>query len=141
MTANLNDDIVTACADLTDRAGATGLDIGYLDDDPTNPRWYAHAQYQSERITVETHPTPDGAALALAQRLLSGAMCRCRQPVSLSDARPGCRWRLVGARWEPGCDVPSITVDGGRGDLSAMARAMGTPANRAERRARRKGNR
>lgn len=141
-----SDDIVVACADLVGRAGASGFEIGYLHDDvPVEEAgWYAHAQYKGARITVEDHQSPTAAALALAQRLLDGATCRCRRPVSLSDRRDGCRWRLMGARWEPGCDVPPLTVRGGqRGDHAAIARALAdtAPANRAERRARRRGGR
>lgn len=142
-TPYMNDDIVVACVDLVDRAGASGFEIGHLHDDvPVEQAgWYAHAQYRGARITVEDHQSPTAAALALAERLLAGATCRCRQPVTLSDGRAGCRWRLMGARWEPGCDVPPIRVEGDRGDHAAMQRALAqppAPANRAERRAARK---
>lgn len=131
-----SDDIVDACIDLVGRCGASGLQIGHLHDDApvAEAGWYAYAQYRGARITVEDHQSPTLAALALAQRLLQGAACRCGETVSLSDDRPGCRWRLVGARWEPGCDVPPITVTGSRrGDYAALVRAMGA-GNRAERR-------
>jgi hypothetical protein len=144
VTAHLNDDIVIACADLVGRAGASGFEIGYLHDDvpAEDAGWYAHAQYHGARIIVEDHRSPTGAALALAERLLSGAMCRCRRPVALTDRLGGCRWRLIGARWEPGCDAPSLRVDGPRGDHAAMVRALGRPpANRAERRRAAKGQR
>jgi hypothetical protein len=134
----LNDDVVIACADLAGRAGASGFEIGYLHDDVpvAEAGWYAHAQYRGARITVEDHRSPTGAALALAERLLRGATCRCRRPVTLSDRIEGCRWRLAGQRWEPGCDAAPITVrDGHRGDHAAMQRALAQPANRAERRA------
>lgn len=133
------DDLVLACADLIDRAGAASFDIGYLDDQPPH-RWYAHTQYRGARITVENHKSPTGAALALARRVLDGATCRCGQTVTLSDGEPGCMWRLVGARWEPGCDVPSIVVAaGGRGNLAAMKKAVS--GNRAARRAAKKSGR
>jgi hypothetical protein len=138
----VNDDIVVACMDLVGRAGAAGFEIGYVHDDvPVEEAgWYAHASYQGARIMVEDHRSPTGAALALAERLLAGAVCRCRKPVSLADDRPGCRWRLVGQRWEPGCDAPPITVKGAqRGDHAAMRRALAEPANRAERRRRDQG--
>lgn len=145
MTVYVNDDILFACVDLVGRAGASDFQIGYLHDDvPVEEAgWYAYAQYKGARITVEGHRSPTGAALALAERLLRGATCRCRQPVTLSDGQPGCRWRLVGQRWEPGCDAPPITVKGGeRGDYAAIQAAMQQPMNRAQRRAaKRKGNR
>lgn len=132
------DDIVDACMDLVGRAGASGFEIGYLNDEPPHC-WYAHAQYKGSRIIAQDHESPTGAALALAQRLLRGAACRCGQTVSLSDRQDGCRWRLVGARWEPGCDAPSISVQGGRGDRAAMAEALAAAtSNRAARRAAKK---
>lgn len=135
-SAYVNDDIVVACADLVGRAGASGFEIGYLHDDvPVEEAgWYAFATYQGARVMVDDHRSPTAAALALAERLLRGAACRCRKPVTLSDSQPGCRWRLAGARWEPGCDAPSVHVQGKRGDHAAMRRALAEPANRAERR-------
>lgn len=139
----INDDVVVACADLVNRTGAAGFEIGHLHDDVPveEAAWYAHAQYLGARITVEDHRSPSGAALALAERLLSGATCRCRKPVTLSDGQTGCRWRLVGRRWESGCQVAPVHVQARRGDLAAMQAAMAQPANRADRRAQRKGRR
>ena len=129
----VNEDIVIACADLVGRAGASEFQIGYLHDDvPVEEAgWYAHAQYKGARIIAQDHRSPTAAALALGERLLRGATCRCTKPVTLSDGAEGCRWQLVGQRWEPGCDEPSISIPGKRGDYAAMAVAMG---NRAERR-------
>jgi len=138
MTAeHMNSDIIRACADLTDRAGASRFEIGYLHDDvpAEEAGWYAHAQYRGTRIIVEDHRSPTAAALALAERILTGGMCRCRQPVTLSDTGEGCRWRLIGDRWEPGCDVAPLAIPGGqRGDHAAMAAALAQPMNRADRR-------
>ena len=119
-------DTVVACADLVGRAGASGFEIGYLHDDvPVEEAgWYATASYQGARIMAEDHRSPGGAAMALAERLLIGATCRCRQPVALSDVAAGCRWELVGQRWEPGCDAPSVHVKARRGDHAAMRRAL-----------------
>jgi hypothetical protein len=141
MTA-LNDDMVIACADLVGRAGAAGFEIGYAGDEDgpvENARWYAVATYRGARLIADEHRSPTSAALALAERLLSGARCRCTRPVTLSDGQPGCRWRLVGRRWEPGCDAAPITVaDGQRGDMAAIEQAMAQVppgGNRAARRA------
>jgi hypothetical protein len=135
-TAYMNDDIVIACADLVGRCGASGFEIGYLHDDvPVEEAgWYAHASYRGARITVENHRSPASVALALAQRLLSGGTCRCRKPVTLSDDVDGCRWRLMGARWEPGCNAPPVDVSASRGDYAAIAQAVAQPMNRAQRR-------
>jgi len=137
----VNEDIVIACADLVGRAGAAGFEIGYLHDDvpAEEAGWYAHAQYRGARITAEDHRSPTAAALALAERLLRGATCRCRQLVTLRDGVDGCRWRLIGQRWEPGCDVAPVRVSGTVGDLAAMRAAMARPMNWADRRAAKRG--
>jgi hypothetical protein len=115
---------IVACVDLTGRAGASKFEIGCLNDDPADPSWYASAFYRGMRIMVEDHRTPAEAATALAAQILIGGTCRCRRPVTLSDGE-GCRWRLVGARWEPGCDVESVLMKAGqRGDYAAMKTAL-----------------
>jgi len=131
----MHGDAVVACADLVDRTGAAGFEIGYVNDDvPVEEAgWYAHASFRGARIMTENHRSPSSAALALGERLLAGGMCRCGQLVTLADDQAGCRWRLMGKRWEPGCDAEPIHMsEGTRGDLGAMQAAM---ANRATRRA------
>lgn len=124
-------DVVIACTDLAGRAGARELELAWTcphtpgePDDHTCPdvTWNATAHYRGARIQTAGHRSPTTAAMALAERLLSGATCRCRQPVTLSDNKPGCRWRLIGQAWEPGCDAPSVRYDGARGDHAAMHR-------------------
>lgn len=142
-----NEDAVRALADLAGRAGARDLEIGYLHDDVPveDAGWYATAYYQGARITAEDHRSPSTAALALAERLLTGATYCCRQPVTLADGVAGCRWRLMGARWEPGCDAAPIPYDGAPGDHAAILRSLhATPPagpNRAARRAARQSGR
>lgn len=134
------DDAVVACADLVGRAGASGFEIGHIRDDcPVEEAgWYAVAFYKGARITTDEHRSPSTAALALAERLLGGATCRCGRVVALSDAAEGCRWTLVGKVWQPGCDVESIHVPGERGDHAAIVAALREQVgNRAQRRARR----
>jgi hypothetical protein len=123
---DLNEDAVVACADLVGRAGAAGFEIGWTGDDD-HPRWYAHAQYAGTRLMVQDRHTPTDAAMGLAERLLRGARCRCRRLVALGGGPSGdhCRWRLAGPKWEPGCEAPPVKVDGRRGDIQAMRRAMG----------------
>lgn len=129
---DLDDDAITACADLVGRTGATNFEIGYLHDNvPVDQAgWYAHAQYRGARIGVEDKPGPVEAADALCRRLLTGAQCfHCKKLVSLSDhgavaynshltdgsfwtvqaaAQAGqCRWRRVGPRWVRGCEPGS----------------------------------
>lgn len=131
----MHGDIVVACADLVGRAGARGFEIGYLRDDvpPDEAGWYAVAEYRGAKIMTDEHRSPTIAAMALSERLLAGAACRCGEPVTLDDGQRGCRWRLMGKRWEPGCDAPPVRVEGSkRGDYGAIAQAMG---NRAQRRA------
>jgi hypothetical protein len=135
----MSGDVIVACADLAGRAGASGFEIGYLRDDVPHEEagWYAHANYRGTRIMVDEHRSPSAAALALAERILAGAECRCRRPVTMNDGTPGCRWRLVGRRWEPGCDAPPVRVSGARGDLTAMRQALDGQPTRRERRGRR----
>jgi hypothetical protein len=137
-----NDDLVQACLDLAGRAGATGVEIGFVREDVPSEQagWFAFAKYRGARISVEEQTSPATAALSLAHRILRGARCRCGDMVSLSDRQPGCRWRLEGARWQPGCNAPTMKVpEGLRGDYTGMARvyAEQAPANRRERRRRR----
>jgi hypothetical protein len=134
----LNEDAVLACADLVGRSGASDFEIDFLHDDlPVEQAgWYAVAKFKGARIQTDEHRSPSAAAMALSERLLSGATCRCRKPVSMSDGKPGCRWRLVGPKWEPGCDVEPIRVKGERGDHAAMQRALAQPMDRADRRRR-----
>jgi hypothetical protein len=141
MTSYMNDDVVAACANLTDRCGASGFEIGYLHDDvPVEQAgWHASAEFKGARIMVEDQQSPTMAAFALAARLLTGAQCKCGRPVTMTDDRPGCRWRLMGPRWEPGCSAPAVRVSGERGDLGAMHAALAErQGNRAERRAARR---
>lgn len=126
---NLDQDAVSACADLVGRTGATGLEVGYLHDDvpPEQAAWYAHAQFRGARITTDGHRDPIEAMDALCRRILAGAMCRCGKLVALSDdsavafdgtlvdgtrwtaedARGAgqCRWRRLGPRWVRGCET------------------------------------
>lgn len=122
--------MLSACADLAERAGANEVEFGYVRDDvPVEEAgWYARAHYRGFTLTADDHQSPGAAATALAERLLTGAICRCRQAVTLSPDKPGCVWRLVGATWVPGCDVPSIFMGPGqRGDLAAMQRRLEQP--------------
>lgn len=132
-------DVVVACADLIGRAGGKSIEIGWAC--PHTPdtahncpdvTWWAQAQWNGARLIRDGHPTPDSACLALAIRVLDGARCRCGEPVALTDTAHGCRWRLVGQRWEPSCHVGPIHVPGPRGDVAAMGRAL----NRKQRRRR-----
>ncbi len=124
----LDEDALVAAADLVGRTGATGFEVGYLDEDATvaEARWYAHAQFQGARVTVEEQPGPVEAAEGLARRLMIGARCRCGAVVTLSStgvalfraarmadgtewsaadaASAGtCRWTREGARWYGAC--------------------------------------
>lgn len=135
----IDEDEVMAAVDLADRSGATGFDIGYLhDDQPSHlAGWWASVSFRGAKIMVEDCHGPEHAASKLAQRLLDGASCRCSRLVTLSGkgSDTHCRWKRVGPKWEPGCDAPSLRVEGQRGDTAAMQRAMaGAAGNRAARR-------
>ena len=132
----LHGDAIVALADLVGRCGASGLELGWVHDDvPVEEAgWYAMASFKGARITEQDHRSPSGAALALAERLLARAQCRCGKTVTLVDPER-CRWRLMGQRWEPSCDAPPVRVEGQRGDLAALQAAMAAPMNQAARRA------
>ncbi len=123
---------IDAIADLAGRCGAREFQIGYLHDDvPLDEMaWYAQLKFQGTRLIVENQPSPAAAAQGLAERILTGAQCRCGKLVALSDdgavayhsatliggekwtrdqaqAAGQCRWRLVGVRWEPSCPEPN----------------------------------
>lgn len=135
-------DPVFALAHLADRAGARELEVAWtcphVPDEADghycpDVSWAAHATYQGARVQTVGHRTPNGAAIALAEQLLTCSMCRCRRPVALTDAVEGCRWQLMGQRWTPGCNAKPITVQGERGDLTAMrAAAAQTDASTKE---------
>lgn len=122
-----DEEIVAACANLVGRTGAKSFELAYLHEDvPVEQAgWYALAQLQGARISVEDQPGPVAAAKALAERILEGAKCRCGRLVALSPegavafnatmadgsewtveqaAEAGqCLWQRVGPRWEMGC--------------------------------------
>lgn len=130
-------DEVMACADLVNRAGGVEFELGYLHDDVpmSEAGWYAHAKFRGTRITAEDHPSPSSAALVLAERVLSGAQCKCGRTVALRPgSKRGCQWQLVGPRWEPGCNAESIHMPAGtRGDLAKLQQAMRTRHPRSSR--------
>lgn len=140
--AGLGDDVITACANLAERAGARNFEVGYVHEDvPVEEAgWYAHVTFVGARIIAENHTSPGNAALELAQKLLTNGLCRCGQRVTLTDFAAGCRWRLVGPRWEPSCDTPLIRVTGGdRGNVAAMKQALDQQvAQRGKRESRRR---
>lgn len=140
-------DMILATARLADRSGASGFNVGYLNDDPDadNVEWYAECTFQGAKIVMGGRHLPEEACLALSVRLLRGATCKCLRPISI-DEQPGCRWRLIGDQWTPGCTADPLHVGGNRGDTRAIDGALSAalenallsgaePTNRAERRA------
>lgn len=101
----IDSDAIVACADLARRSGATSFTVGYLHDNvPVEEAgWYAEAVFRGAKLIGEGR-SPDGAADALAHRLLDGATCtRCHEPITLADSSRGCRWRRFGETWRRGC--------------------------------------
>lgn len=160
MTDPMGFPAVMAAADLGDRAGAKSWEIMWMcphtpdeedGHDCGDVTWHITAMYQGHRIAGEGL-TAEAAALEFAVKLIDGGRCKCGRTVAMQRAHQSpreCLWRLEGERWEPGCDAPSIEVEGTRGDLGAMldsftraAARMGEvggmyamPTNRAGRRA------
>lgn len=98
-------DSVVACADLVARAGGRQFDIGYLDDDPARPRWYAQAYFKGARLICDEKRGPAEAADCLARKVLNGGQCTgCKKTVTLHRRGFGCFWWRDGAAWVRGCD-------------------------------------
>jgi len=118
-------DAVVACADLVGRTGAMGFTLGHVHENVPIEKagWYAEALYQGARLSTGEHRSPTAAAMDLAERLLRGSACKCGQRVTLSDESRGCRWQLVGKRWQSECSAPPIHVGGARGDRAAAVAA------------------
>lgn len=128
---DFDQDALMAGIELVGRTGAESLEVGYFHDNvPVEEAgWYANAQYQGSRLTVENEPGPVQAVQALAERILTGAKCKhCGRLVSMSDegawawqeatmmdgttwtaeeavAAGQCRWVLMGRTWRRGCEV------------------------------------
>lgn len=110
MNVAFDEDALMASCELVRRAGASGLEFGFLEDDAATVaegRWWAYAQFRGARIQVDEMPGPVEAVEALARRLLTGAKCRrCGEQIVLNDHAVGCRWTRVGKTWEAGCGKP-----------------------------------
>ena len=123
----LNLDVVIAAYRLAERSGGKTCEIGYLHDDVPSEQagWYGVVEFRGAKIMVGDQSSPSAAALALAARLLAGAICRCGKPVTTIDGKQGaCRWHLNGKEWKPGCDVAPLPIKGERGDHAAMQAAL-----------------
>lgn len=104
-------DRLLAAVDVIGRTGATGFEVGHLEDDvPVHlARWYAHATYQGARQMSEEHANPVDAAEGLAWLLLEGGGCRHCGRVIAMEGHAGptlgrCIWHRKGPKWVAGCD-------------------------------------
>jgi hypothetical protein len=132
------EDALLAAADLCCRSGATDFEVGYLNDDPADPGWFAYALFRGGRIMTEGHSSPVRAVEVLAARLLTGAKCaQCGLVITVADgvvlpaevtwadgssgdlralAEAGvCRWTREGRRWAPEHGLATSQVDRGNG--------------------------
>jgi hypothetical protein len=139
------DDAMLASIELVQRSGATGFEVGYLDENPANPRWWAKAQYRGARLQVDEHRTPAAAVDALAARILEGGMCATcrltgttaaeidrRAAAGLAPGRDMCLWARHGRHWVAGCLDPA--AEAARLESPTARRQPGQPLNRAARR-------
>jgi len=98
-----------ATADLVRRSGATAFECGYLYDVPRveDQGWYASAHFGERQMRVEGRDPVD-ACMALALELLDNTLCRrCGRPITVFGADGEfCVWRLAGAHWRSGCNLP-----------------------------------
>lgn len=121
-----DEDEYEALSRLVDRSGATEFEFGTMNTDAErieDAEWYAQSKWRGHRIATGTHRHPSGAIGEMTMLMLTGARCKCGEPVTLSDRVPGCRWHRTGPQWIPGCDAPPIHVAAGRGDVDAMRAA------------------
>lgn len=106
---DIDEDAFFAGLNLIGRTGAKQTEFGYLYDNVPveQAAWWAKAQYQGVRVTVENRAGPVEAVEALARKLLNGGMCtHCRRTVTLAtvaDAKAFCRWTRIGKDWVRGC--------------------------------------
>lgn len=138
-----DEDEMVALAKLVERSGATEFEFGAMNLEAktiAEAQWYASARFQGARIMTGLHTFPSGAIGEMTARMLTGAMCKCGAPVTVSDRQPGCRWRRMGPQWKTGCTADPIRVQGKRGDVAAMHAAFEEryPNRAARRRAERK---
>jgi hypothetical protein len=100
-----------AATDVLGRSGATGLEIGHLDNDVPSPlaRWFATIQWQGVKVTAEDHASPLAAVEDLLTKVLVGGGCvKCRRLITLPDQPSAgfpevCTWARHGDMWVPGC--------------------------------------
>ncbi len=133
MSVAFDEDVLVATVGLVGRTGAKDFEIGYLNDEGEpayeqhGAQWWAKAQYRGARIMVDDHPGPIEACQALAERLLTGAKCKCGRLVALgafgatayaeaqmadgttwtakeAAAAGQCRWRRRGKHWRRDCE-------------------------------------
>jgi hypothetical protein len=107
-----------AAIDLIHRAGGTDFFLGH-DSDPVV--WWVTATFKDEEIT-ERDESLDVAAMKLARRLMSGAICMyCRRSVTIDRSVYGsCNWTRLEDKFVPECRKKKLRT---------------APTNRAERRA------
>jgi hypothetical protein len=124
-------DVIAAVASLAERSGALSFMVGF-DGDETDasdsPHWFCQAAYKQAIVRADHHTSPTGAALVVAEAILSTSTCKCGQRVALNDDDIGCRWFIDHDKFQPSCDAPTIHMSGDRGDLVAIqeqARAAG----------------
>lgn len=127
-----DEEALVAATMLIGHTGAKSLEFGYLNEQArtvAEADWWAHAEYQGQRITVEHYDDPVRCIEDLAARLLTSALCKwCDGLITTRDdgtfvwpgagmldgselpkdeealrALGSCRWRRYGPRWEPGC--------------------------------------
>ena len=152
MTGPGDDFEMLAAVELVQRSGATEFEVGYLDENPANPRWWAKAQYRGARLQVDEHRTPSAAADALAARILEGGTCTtCQLTVTtpaeierkaaagLAPGREMCQWARFGRHWIAGCVDPA--AEAARLESPTARRQPGQPLNRAARRRAERGRR
>jgi hypothetical protein len=114
-----SDPRLVAAVDAIARSGATGFEVGHLEDGSVPvplARWYATAKYKGAKITADEHASPIAAVEELLAKIMVGGGCvKCRRSITLPN-EPGagaperCTWSRLGDMWVPGC-VADADVD------------------------------
>lgn len=97
---------VVAAADLGERSGATGFDVGYRNETPP-AQWWATCTYLGAKLIGEDDNDPEAACDALAREILHGGLCtNCGRSVHVGPADPApgrCVWVRYRDRWSGSC--------------------------------------
>lgn len=112
----IDEETIEASLELAGRAGADGIEVGYLENDAPihKARWYAYAKYQGGRIICDEETSPEAALNGLATKILADGTCQnCgRKTAAKTPGISGriraiwcCVWEWRNGTWIASCDA------------------------------------